>query len=256
MASGQLLAELGSGGEVGRQLLLDAQGLVVVLLRLLGAGPWHPAEGPGCCGFWPAPGGTRVGRGSRPPVASGCSGPGRSPAPPPGAGPCHAADCPGCCGFGPAPGGTRVGRGSRPPVASRCSGPGRSPAPPPWAGPWPPAEGPGCCGWWPAPGGTRVGRGSRPPVASGCSGPGRSPAPPPEAGPCPTAEGPGCCESSASSSAELGSGGEVGRQLLVDAQGLVVVLLRLLEFTQRATHVADPHIVPPPAPLGCRRRLP
>ena len=31
VAAGQLLAELGSGGEVGRQLLLDAQGLVVVL---------------------------------------------------------------------------------------------------------------------------------------------------------------------------------------------------------------------------------
>ena len=35
VASGQLLAELGSGGEVGRQLLLDTQGLVEVLLRLL-----------------------------------------------------------------------------------------------------------------------------------------------------------------------------------------------------------------------------
>ena len=33
--AGHLPAELGSGGEVGRQLLLDAQGLVVVLLRLL-----------------------------------------------------------------------------------------------------------------------------------------------------------------------------------------------------------------------------
>ncbi len=34
MASGQLLAELGHFGEVGRQLLVEAQGLVVGLLRL------------------------------------------------------------------------------------------------------------------------------------------------------------------------------------------------------------------------------
>ena len=33
----------------------------------------------------------------------------------------------------------------------------------------------------------------------------------------------------ARSSAELGPGGEIGYQLLLDAQGLVVVLLRLLE---------------------------
>src|SRR5262245_29214906 len=35
VASGQVLAELESGGEVGRQLLLDALGLVVGLLRVL-----------------------------------------------------------------------------------------------------------------------------------------------------------------------------------------------------------------------------
>ena len=98
VAAGQILAELGTGGEVGRQLLVDAHGLVVVLLRLR-----KPARRIQKIAAVEVAASQilvelRSGGEVRPPVASGCSRPGRSPAPPPSAGRCPAAEGRGCCG--------------------------------------------------------------------------------------------------------------------------------------------------------------